>query len=307
MHLAITNAGGLKLRLQAKASYPLKVKIGRTFKIQEAVAGGISVAGWQALGFSGFEVETRTAGAFAGTTVVAGNAAKSVSLYRSAGNTLDAVATIVSATPVINAAGATVISGLLAGDQFSFSINNAAAVSTGAITATATWQDLIDTISGNTSPNTLISTAGLMTRQAESPNHRYLTLLHHAGCDYSSSIAAARTFSLGLADPTGLLDPLTPNLAATIQETVLKFNSTSKLDGFTKDYNNIRDQIDALVGSAQYRGVNLLAGDDLTTFFNEDNSNKLITEGATFAADGLGLAKVNFTSLSSVETASTQN
>lgn len=303
---ADTNAGEIKASVTAQGYLSIESKDGRSFKLQEGVAGGITVAGFQALGFQGIQVETRTAGAFASTTVVAGNTAKSISLYESAGNFLDAGDTIVSATPVINAAGNTVVSGLVAGDTFTFSINNTTTVTTPAITATTTWQDLVDTVNGDTTLNTLISASfdaktGQFSITSKSDTVRDVQFA------ITPSTATARTFSLGLGDPTGILDPLTP-AAASIQETVLKFNSsTSALDGFTKDYNNIRSQINDLVKDAQYRGVNLLAGDKLTTFFNEDNSSRLVTEGSNFTADGLGLAEVNFTSLQSIEAADLQS
>src|SRR5690606_4258125 len=65
--------------------------------------------------------------------------------------------------------------------------------------------------------------------------------------------------------------------------------SSANLEQFTKDFNKLRSQIDGIVEDANYRGVNLLGGDNLTSYFNEDRSNKLVTEGQDFTALGLGL------------------
>ncbi len=67
------------------------------------------------------------------------------------------------------------------------------------------------------------------------------------------------------------------------------------------DFNEIRNQIDALVADASYRGVNLLQGDNMETVFNEGRSNKLTTEGVNFTSAGLGLSEANFSNENSVQ------
>ena len=71
------------------------------------------------------------------------------------------------------------------------------------------------------------------------------------------------------------------------------------------EYNNVRAQIDELVGNGDtgYRGTNLLNGDDLTSFFNEFRSSSLTTEGVTFNSSGLGLSEADFSSAASVDAA----
>ena len=73
------------------------------------------------------------------------------------------------------------------------------------------------------------------------------------------------------------------------------------VDQFEEDFNNVRDQIDQLVEDSNYRGVNLLSDDDLTTFFNEDRDNTLTTEGVDFTALGLGIAEGDFTNANNVQ------
>ena len=76
---------------------------------------------------------------------------------------------------------------------------------------------------------------------------------------------------------------------------------TTNVDQLEDDYNNVREQINQLVEDASYRGVNLLNGDDLTTFFNEDRSNTLTTDGTDFTALGLGLAEGDFTNAQNIQ------
>lgn len=90
--------------------------------------------------------------------------------------------------------------------------------------------------------------------------------------------------------------------ATDFQSEAFKFIGTSvDLDQYTRDFNKIRSQIDGLVEDANYRGVNLLSGDTLTTFFNEDRSNSLETTGSDLSALGLGLSEADFTDSASVE------
>lgn len=53
-------------------------------------------------------------------------------------------------------------------------------------------------------------------------------------------------------------------------------------------------QIDNLILDANYRGVNLLAGESMQTQFNEWMSSGLTTEGIDASADGLGISRDDF-------------
>lgn len=77
--------------------------------------------------------------------------------------------------------------------------------------------------------------------------------------------------------------------------------AAGELAQFEDDFNNILSQIDLLVNDTGYRGTNLLNGDNMTTYFNEDRSSSLVTEGQTFTAAGLGLEAANFSRSSSVD------
>ena len=73
------------------------------------------------------------------------------------------------------------------------------------------------------------------------------------------------------------------------------------LSSFRDGYQKITNQIDAIARDANYRGINLLKGETMTTYFNEDNTSKLVTEGLDATVAGLGLNDEDFTSIQSVE------
>ncbi len=81
----------------------------------------------------------------------------------------------------------------------------------------------------------------------------------------------------------------------------LTLSGSGNLGQLEDDYNEIRKQIDALVNDAEYRGVNLLGGDNLTTDFNEERTSSLVTRGANFTANGLGLSVASFGTEGTVE------
>jgi flagellin-like hook-associated protein FlgL len=66
------------------------------------------------------------------------------------------------------------------------------------------------------------------------------------------------------------------------------------LQSLESDYNSILTQIDQLIGDSNYRGTNLLNGDNLTTFFNESRTSSLTVEGGNFTSAGLGLKSADF-------------
>lgn len=100
---------------------------------------------------------------------------------------------------------------------------------------------------------------------------------------------------------TGASDATT---TVTLQQNSEEFRfigSSANLDQYTKDFNKLRSQIDGIVKDANYRGVNLLGGDKLTSYFNEDRSSTLVTDGADFTVSGMGLDVANFTDAASIE------
>jgi hypothetical protein len=74
-------------------------------------------------------------------------------------------------------------------------------------------------------------------------------------------------------------DSVIANASEDISERFTFSGSSADLSQYEDDFNTLRGQIDALVEDANFRGVNLLNGGTLTTFFNEDRSNFLETVG----------------------------
>ena len=285
---------------------------GQSFRIIDGLAaGGTSVtnAGFTALGLDKyFEIESINSGGAntrAAATIVAGNTISSISLYESAGNLLDA-GDVLNGASYLDEDGNTVFSGFATGDTIVFDVNKASGTTsvTYTLTATSTFQDLIDQINLDTTVNEDIS--------AEFDSSTGKLSFTSLADDVNSfgiriTTAAAGTFDIGLGDPHGTLDPVT-SAAAVLEERVFSFNnSTQTLDALAEDYNALRDQIDTLVQDAQYRGVNLLNGDNLVTYFNEDNSSSLTTNGEVFTANGLGLTKATFRSKTDIELSATQS
>jgi flagellin len=100
---------------------------------------------------------------------------------------------------------------------------------------------------------------------------------------------------------------LTTGTAANAQfENLLLGSAAGELATLEEEYTNILSQIDELVGDAGYRGTNLLNGDDLSTFFNEDRSSFLVTDGVVFTSGGLGISEANFGRIDSVDQAITE-
>ncbi len=68
--------------------------------------------------------------------------------------------------------------------------------------------------------------------------------------------------------------------------TAARTAGATEADELETQYDEIRDQIDALSSDSSYKGVNLLAGDTLTVEFNEDGSNTISVVGFNATVDG---------------------
>lgn len=90
--------------------------------------------------------------------------------------------------------------------------------------------------------------------------------------------------------------------ASDFQERFNSLNSSTSFFYPNTEYENILEQIDRLLVDAQYRGINLLQGDDLLTIFNEDNTSVLKSEGAEFSIGKLRIGSRDFRSEVNVDT-----
>lgn len=319
---ADNRAGEVTANLNANTGVlEIQSKGGRSFKIGDTIAStavnaNITLAGYNALGIGRyFELEQRganTSMTSAQALVVAGNTAKSISLYESAGNLADA-GDVIQNNTYIDSNGNTLISAFTGGTNTLNFVVNAGTIVSGAVTLTSstTFQDVVDQINANTNINTYLkATFDTLSGSLQITSLR--DAVENVNVVFSNATSQATTFNLGFGDPYGTLDDIgtiggtQTTFSSGQYQQVLTFNSSSQaLDAYALDYNTIRSQIDDLVKDAEYRGVNLLRGDNLTTFFNEDNTSKLITAGKTFTAAGLGLTVANFSSSTAIETQST--
>lgn len=278
---------------------------GRSFRLVDEATTAITQAGLDALGIGDFfSQETRTG---AGTTdltatIVAGNTVSTISLFEGGGDIVEAGDQI-DGTNYTDADGNTALS-LTAGASLGLTVNFADGTNvTFAGTAGETFQDFVDNVNGNTGLDGFVeasfnSNTGQLSLTALSDEVSSVEF-NFAGA------TAADEINLGLGDPSGNLDPITAGAGA--EDIAIRFsNSTSALDSLANDYNTLRSQIDDLVADAQYRGINLLNGDDLITFFNENNTSRLITEGVDFTANGLNLTEATFRSSEQIELTATQ-
>lgn len=175
--------------------------------------------------------------------------------------------------------------------------------------ATATVQDLIDGINTDTDINKLIEASfnedtGQITIRAIDASVKSIQFgaLEDAGAA-TGTATSINLLALGFGTTTvSAADAAAANAAV---GSVSLGESAAELADLEDEFNNIRSQIDKLVADSGYRGTNLLNGDDLTTFFNEDRSNSLTTEGAVFTSTGLGIDEANFGTTAAVDAAIT--
>lgn len=166
-----------------------------------------------------------------------------------------------------------------------------------------TIQGLVDAINNDTSIGSLVEASydkdtGQFSIEAKNATVSTIKI-YTQGMDNGAATKADFDF--------GTSTTFTPGATTGINtgETFTLATAASLLSQYETDYNNVREQIDALVDDTNYRGVNLIKGDTLDTYFNEDRSNKLSTTGADLSSAGLGLGIADFSRLDTIETAST--
>lgn len=310
----ITNAfadnenGEIKASVTNEGFLSIESKGGRSFRLVDEASTAITQGGLDALGIGDYFVqETRTGAATTDltATIVAGNTVSSISLYEGAGD-------LVEAGDVIGGVGVTYTDA---------DGNTALQLSTGNLGVTVTrvdgttqsstvvpvagtFQDFVDSINSDVNLNQLISA------EFDSKTGQLrLTSLSDQVANLEINVtgaSAGNVIGFGFGDPSGNLDPITAGAGA--EDISLRFNSsTATLDQLAADYNTLRAQIDTLVADAQYRGINLLNGDDLVTFFNENNTSSLRTTGSIFTADGLGITEAAFRSSEQIELTASQS
>lgn len=180
-------------------------------------------------------------------------------------------------------------------DDFDLALDIDGTVTTiGTYNDTSTVQEVIDDITdanltGVESATFNQSTGRIEIEFSDSVSRAEFTYTAEAGGGVSFGFGAG---AAGYDDTTN--DFVLAAATNAVSESVTFSGSSVNLAQFETDFNSIRTQIDQLVEDASFRGVNLLGGEDLETFFNEDRSNSLVTQGADFTATGLGIAEASF-------------
>lgn len=167
-----------------------------------------------------------------------------------------------------------------------------------------TIQGLVDSINNDTAVGGLVTaaydaTTGQFTIEADSSTVNTIKIDVVAGV---SDATGKADFDFG----TQAALSATANSAIT-GETYTLASAASTLTTLEDDYNSVLEQINQLVEDSGYRGTNLIAGDTLYTYFNEDRSNKLDTVGQNLDSNGLGMTSADFSRIDTIETSADQS
>jgi flagellin len=134
---------------------------------------------------------------------------------------------------------------------------------TSGLTATSTVQDVIDEVN--------VAGSGYKA-EINSAGKFVLTALNGEAFDTTGSDAETLT-ALGL---------------GTAGATARTTDNTTRVT-LSKQFDDLRKQIDQLASDSGYNGINLLNGDALKVQFNEKNTSSLTISGVTFDSTGLGI------------------
>lgn len=106
--------------------------------------------------------------------------------------------------------------------------------------------------------------------------------------------------NLGFGTPGGVAAPA--GASAVSYENIAFGEGAGQLAQLQKDFNDVRTQIDELVRDSGYRGTNLLMGDTLTTYFNENRTSSMAVNGRKLdtSEQGLNIGEALFSSSQAV-------
>ncbi len=301
----------IKAELNENGFLELTALTGGDFRIVVADGGGEANAVASALGFGSENVYTReqndvaSAGTAANVTAISVSATPTVNSYAFFDNSTSEVATRSTLLSNIRkVVGGSALITSAATSEIVVTVNGGS-VTTGAtyvLAATATIQGLVDAINSDTDVNSKIEASfdedtGVISVKAISAT---ATSVQIGISDDTAATAVTadlgfgvRTLSANSADTTKNYD----------MESIAFGQSAGQLARIENDFDRLLGQINDLVGDAGYRGVNLLASDDLITYFNEDRSSSLTSVGADLSTAGLGINEANFTSIDSIAAA----
>ena len=260
-----------------------------------------------ALGFSQIAKRTGSGGATATdgnyeVTALAATKLVSGTFYDATEGFADASDALTTVRDQSNGAGAarfTTGDAASAGDNTTIRVSINATTNIDIVMEGLTIQGLVDTINNAVSNNGQVhasydATTGSFELEALVPTVETIGIEVLSTADDAADQTA--DFDFGIDDQI-----FTTDASSGEGETYVLASAASTLAQLEIDFNTVRDQIDDLVEDSGYRGVNLLNDDDLTTYFNEDRSNYLVTEGSDLTSDGLGVTEANFNTSVNIE------
>lgn len=181
-----------------------------------------------------------------------------------ANQALQATSTTAATTGDLDISGETDIGANVAGiadlDAFTVQVGSATAV-TIAIADTDGTAELLTKLNAVTNISATTTADGFL--KVEATNGENLTI-----AEDTNTPAAALGLTVGAT--TGAVNAERTTLAA--------------------EFDSLRTQINQLASDAGFNGVNLLNGDDLSVFFNEDATSSLAVSGVTFDSSGLSIS-----------------
>lgn len=266
---------------------------GNRFEIDFRTGGGAADSTLaSALGFSDLTInELDDSNAVSRVTVSAAPSLVSVKLYATGGTPAAASTLLTDLTDTIGGSSGDIFDSQGA-DSINISVNGSTVQEVISDLNNETLQDLIDGINNAGSLNNLIdasfdASTGELSIRAISNTVRSIQIeIVETGAGGSARLNMA-LLGFGIQD-------LSPGNSGTSSESIELGAAAGALAEFEEQYNTFLKQIDALVADSVYQGINLLEGDDLTTFFNQDRSSSLITEGRNITYASLGISGANF-------------
>jgi flagellin-like hook-associated protein FlgL len=117
-----------------------------------------------------------------------------------------------------------------------------------------------------------LGSTGAITASDDGAGHLILTA-NSASTSFTVNASAGEAASIGLS-------------------TTQVFGQSATRNTLQTNYNGLLTQINQLAGDANYNGVNLLTGDNLTIEFNQSGSSSLTINGVNFTSSGLSLSSL---------------
>ncbi|MCC7305719.1 MAG: flagellin [Alphaproteobacteria bacterium] len=256
--------------------------------------------GYAFLGLDGYVgTEETVAGTRQGGTAIAGRtiySKQALAAAQGADGSYQASTTLGTAGYLDNAGADSI--------QVILNIDGVSTTTSAALLDTNTIQDLIDDINSSAAGDDI-------TASWDAENGRILLTANndvgYVDIQFQANAASTPDFGFTGSDSVASTTTVATTdvaLGAAGNDISERFNfsgSSADITQLQDDYNEVRNQIDSLVEDANFRGVNLLASDNLETFFNEDRTNSLVTQGVDFTALGLGLDAADFSDAASVQ------